>query len=202
MSKKQLLAIIFSFNLCQIVACTCYGAKNFIDAYRSNYSELIIKAKVLCHKYSVSNITGTTYENTKNIESDTVMRNNEIYIQKKHYLESIIIEVIEVICGIENKKEIEILGPLGGGDCNASVERYITGNTYIFSISSIHDDMIRESKIYKNHPKFYWIGGCNENSLEYDTKNQSVKGYFNQKYWMQKRVKSSIKYNALLDSLQ
>lgn len=164
MSFRHLLTLLFFTITTSIFACDCNWGGNFIASTKK--TPLIVKAKVTERLYH--------FEDGKIISS-----NNEnewtdyLFKEDQEYYQSIKVEVIQKLKGIEERKVFEIYGS-NGYDCREFIHHFEIDKTYIFAL---YPSVNSEYNQLNEDENDYSIWGCSENWLLYIPETDEVKGY-------------------------
>lgn len=171
MKKIYILILILVFSPSFSFACSCDWGGNFINA--STYSDVIVKAKVIQFNFHLPN--GKVYTNQEELNKYLITNPD---FRPINIGASMLVERIETIKGIEQRKTFEIYG-MSGLDCRQSLHIFDIGKIYILSID-------RSKKTRYTPPnedeKDYVIGGCSEHSLEFIPDKNKVRGYIRGHY--------------------
>lgn len=170
-------------------ACDCEWEENFIHA--SKYADLIVKAKIIEHKYHLDD--KTTFTSFDSLMNEII--SNPKYEKNQEFYESIIVEVIEIVKGVESRSFIEIYGT-DGSNCNLAVRDFEIGKEYLLSL-------IKSQKSDYNLPNEdendFTIFSCSENWLEYFSNTNEVKGKIKGK--SHNRKGGNYNYNKLINKI-
>lgn len=164
---KVKLLLTFSFIVIfnqLIYSCDCYWGGNFLKVYQ--YSDITIIGKVIKRNYYNEDYT----------PRDIYKFVNDITP------ESIIVEVISTLNGIENKKRIEIFSS-NGYDCVESTKQFKLNDYYVFSLDKTINNQLRTN----NKEKSFYLNNCYETWLKYDFSNKEVIGWIKKKKRRKKR---------------
>ena len=140
-------------------ACSCGKFQTFISA--SKKSELVIKAKVLKHIYY-------------NRQRQTISKDQ--VDETKFFGHSILVEIVEIIRGKENRRTFEIYG---GSEwkyapgCMTKIDRIETDKIYVFSLFQTSES--KNSQPCEGNED-YSLYACQESYVEYIEESDSVKG--------------------------
>ncbi|PKV50282.1 hypothetical protein ATE84_2337 [Aquimarina sp. MAR_2010_214] len=171
MKKKHIAILIIVLNQSLSFACSCDWGGNFIKA--SIYSDVIVKAKVIQFNFHLPN--GKVYTNQE--ELNKYLKTNPDF-KPVNIGAAMLVELIETIKGIEQRKTFEIYG-MSGLDCRQSLHIFEIGKVYILSI-----DRSKKTKYTppNEDEEDYMIGGCSEHSLEFIEEKNKVRGYIKRHY--------------------
>ena len=137
-------------------ACSCNYGGNFILSAKK--SQLSVKAKVVAQYYTTSN--GNKYKSYEEIFNSDEFELNDVLNPLNYSIE---VEIIDIIKGSVNSQIVEIKSS-DGVDCRESLHNLKIDNYYVFNMYSI------------NGTKDYAIGGCSENIVTYNPKENTIRG--------------------------
>ena len=185
---RNLLFTLFYLLFTSVVfACDCEYGGNFINA--STNSETIVKARIIEHIYHTAN--GKRFTDYEKYFAETMENEFDEFYGTG---ESIKIEILELIRGIETRKIIDIFNT-DGVDCRAQINGFVKNKIYIISI---YQPKRTYSKLPNETDTDYAIGGCSENSLEYLSKTNEVRGYITGN---ERKRKRNYSYEKLVDKI-
>lgn len=168
------------------LACSCEYGGNFI--YSSYLSPIVIKGKVINMFYHFADGKKINSQNKEEFENYLIINNQEFY-------ESIQIEIIELIKGIENRRIVEIYGS-DGADCRAGVHDFKIGNTFIFSLNYTTDSF---SDLPNEKDNDFILRGCYETWLEFKPDTNEVRGLIKGKSY--RRRNRNYSYDKLIEKI-
>jgi hypothetical protein len=183
---KKTTIIIFFLITNLAFACSCDYDGNFI--YSSLFSPVIIKGKVVKRFYNFTDEKKINSTNKKEFKDYLILTNQQ-------FIESIQVEIIELIKGVENRKIIEIYGG-DGVDCRAGVYEFTIGNIFIFLLNYTtysYSDMPNE-----NNNDFI-LRDCSETYIEFIPETNKVRGLIKGKSF-RKRIRD-YSYNKLIEKI-
>ncbi|BDD05186.1 hypothetical protein [Aureibacter tunicatorum] len=160
--KVKILTLILVFISNLTFACSCEWRGNFIKS--SKFSQVIIKAKVVEKLWHFED--GTSFNSQDSV-------GNYFWETNKEFVQSIKIEVLELIKGEVNRRTFEIYGS-NGYDCRESIRQFEIDKIYILGLYSSQKNENSQPNEDEND---YVIGGCSEKWLEYLPKSDKVFGY-------------------------
>ena len=167
-------------------ACSCDYGGNFINS--SYFSPIVIKGKVVKMFYHFVDGKRINSKNQKEFTSYLIKDNQD-------YFESIQVEIIELIKGIENRRTIEIYGS-DGADCRAGVNDFEIGKIFIFSLNYTTDSF---SEIPNEKDNDFILRGCSETWLEFIPKSNEVHGQIKGK--SHRRKSRNYSYDKLIQKI-